>query len=144
MWDPTLSDIDFKNKMTWVWATLKSSFKTSNNDEPFLLTSPPPSAVRPPAPPSTSSVSKIPSMNTPSSIPSSSSVGSDAKCVICLENGKDIVFQPCWHQVTCSECAIRLKECPICREVIAVRRRPYRYWIMTHLIWLISFYVQVQ
>lgn len=110
-----------------------SSFRnqnTSHNDEPFLLTSPPPpqsSAVCPPAP-SKSSVSKIPSMNTPSSIPSSSSAvfGSDTKCVICLENGKDIVFQPCWHQVTCSECAIRLKECPICREVIAVRRRPYR------------------
>ena len=25
MSDPTLSDIDFKNKMTWEWTTLKKS-----------------------------------------------------------------------------------------------------------------------
>ena len=98
---------------------LNNYVKASQNDEPFLLTPP---AVRQLLPSASSSV--IPSI--PSSIPSSTLVGADSKCVICLENGKDIVFQPCWHQVTCSECAIRLKECPICREVIAVRRRPYR------------------
>ena len=26
MSDPTLSDIDFKNKMAWVWTTLKTKF----------------------------------------------------------------------------------------------------------------------
>ena len=29
MSDPSLSDIDFKNKMTWVWATLKLSNRLS-------------------------------------------------------------------------------------------------------------------
>ena len=27
MSDPPLSDIDFKNKMAWVWTTLKTDFK---------------------------------------------------------------------------------------------------------------------
>jgi len=53
-------------------------------------------------------------------------VNENLKCVVCLDGSKEIVFQPCWHQVTCPECAVRLKECPLCREVIAIRRRPYR------------------
>ena len=33
MSDPTLSDIDFKNKMAWVWTTLKNFFSDVSNIE---------------------------------------------------------------------------------------------------------------
>lgn len=89
----------------------KPSVVSSSSDEPFLFTHIPAAelAKRPP---------------NGEKLPTSTDV--DLKCVVCLDGVKEIVFQPCWHQVTCPECAVRLKECPLCREIIAIRRRPYR------------------
>mmetsp|Transcript_5331 Transcript_5331/g.5883 ORF Transcript_5331/g.5883 Transcript_5331/m.5883 type:complete len:256 (-) Transcript_5331:195-962(-) len=43
-------------------------------------------------------------------------------CVMCLENEKNTVFQPCSHMCTCYECACKLKlsskDCPVCRQPI--------------------------
>ena len=42
-------------------------------------------------------------------------------CLICLDNPKDSVFNPCGHYVSCNNCAIKLKKCPMCRvEVISI------------------------
>lgn len=39
-------------------------------------------------------------------------------CVICMVNAKNFVLMPCKHMKTCSECAMPLKECPMCQAVI--------------------------
>lgn len=86
----------------------------SCSDEPFLFTNMPMAEL----------ITKRPSLTEKNEHLPKTDV--DLKCVVCLDGAKEIVFQPCWHQVTCPECAVRLKECPLCREVIAIRRRPYR------------------
>ncbi|KAL3882073.1 hypothetical protein ACJMK2_028446 [Sinanodonta woodiana] len=43
----------------------------------------------------------------------------DAKlCKICMENTICVVFLPCAHLVTCSDCAPAMRKCPICRTLI--------------------------
>nr|UZS93136.1 X-linked inhibitor of apoptosis [Strongylocentrotus intermedius] len=39
-------------------------------------------------------------------------------CKICLDNELSTVFLPCKHLATCSECAARVTECPMCRQPI--------------------------
>ena len=45
------------------------------------------------------------------------------KCCICMENPKEIIFNPCYHFDTCIKCAEQLNiissKCPICRTSIA-------------------------
>lgn len=42
------------------------------------------------------------------------------KCVICIENPKNIIFVPCYHMALCSTCYDKLekKSCPVCRKRI--------------------------
>lgn len=45
----------------------------------------------------------------------------NASCAICLddEDVELVIFVPCGHQYTCSDCASKLKKtCPICRGII--------------------------
>ncbi|XP_078493357.1 baculoviral IAP repeat-containing protein 8-like isoform X3 [Ciona intestinalis] len=42
----------------------------------------------------------------------------ERKCKICLDKVADIVFVPCGHLCTCTECAEALRKCPICRSKI--------------------------
>lgn len=39
-------------------------------------------------------------------------------CVVCLDAPHDVVFLPCAHRCTCSECAAMLQECPVCRAPV--------------------------
>jgi len=39
-------------------------------------------------------------------------------CKVCLENEVAVVFLPCNHLVTCTSCALALKNCPLCRRNI--------------------------
>ncbi|KAI8745585.1 E3 ubiquitin-protein ligase XIAP [Biomphalaria glabrata] len=36
-------------------------------------------------------------------------------CKICMDREVDIVFLPCGHLVSCTECAVAMKDCPVCR-----------------------------
>ncbi|GLJ14836.1 hypothetical protein SUGI_0241350 [Cryptomeria japonica] len=49
-------------------------------------------------------------------------VSEENVCVICFEDKKDSIFQPCGHFATCYGCGLRIKEasnqCPICRNDI--------------------------
>jgi hypothetical protein len=40
------------------------------------------------------------------------------ECIVCLENNKEIVFDPCGHFYTCSSCSNQLTKCPYCRKNI--------------------------
>jgi hypothetical protein len=41
-------------------------------------------------------------------------------CIICQDNNKNMIFEPCHHICICEPCdkATPLADCPICRKVI--------------------------
>lgn len=43
----------------------------------------------------------------------------EKECVICMDNDKSVVFDPCCHFYVCSECGTKLSSCPICRQSIS-------------------------
>uniref|UniRef100_A0A8D8D1U1 RING-type E3 ubiquitin transferase n=1 Tax=Culex pipiens TaxID=7175 RepID=A0A8D8D1U1_CULPI len=65
----------------------------------------------PPPPPSSSSA--------PSSPPVVSTIPQE--CIVCNEQLKLIVFEPCQHQITCEECGVRMKKCLSCGMYIERR-----------------------
>ena len=36
-------------------------------------------------------------------------------CMVCSDQARDMLFTPCGHIVTCSNCALRVKKCLICK-----------------------------
>ncbi|NXW64058.1 BIR7B protein, partial [Eurystomus gularis] len=46
-------------------------------------------------------------------------------CKVCMEKDVSVVFVPCGHLIACRECALGLKDCPICREFIERRVRTF-------------------
>ena len=51
----------------------------------------------------------------------------EAKCVVCFERAPDVVFMPCFHAVSCSNCGLReeVDTCPVCRVPIEQKHRIY-------------------
>ncbi|XP_076818304.1 baculoviral IAP repeat-containing protein 2-like [Clavelina lepadiformis] len=49
----------------------------------------------------------------------------ERKCKICLDRMADVVFVPCGHLCSCTECAQALRKCPICRMKIEKSIRTY-------------------
>jgi hypothetical protein len=47
------------------------------------------------------------------------------ECVVCLTETRACCFLPCGHLSTCFDCAVRLKECPICRSKIEKIQKVY-------------------
>ena len=39
-------------------------------------------------------------------------------CVMCLLNERRVMFQPCFHVVSCNSCQYKVEECPVCRTPI--------------------------
>uniref|UniRef100_A0A2C9L8L9 RING-type domain-containing protein n=1 Tax=Biomphalaria glabrata TaxID=6526 RepID=A0A2C9L8L9_BIOGL len=39
-------------------------------------------------------------------------------CKICMEKNVEVVFLPCGHLVSCTECADAMKYCPVCRNLV--------------------------
>lgn len=50
----------------------------------------------------------------------------EEKCSVCLDARRKIVFLPCTHQATCSECAPALRTCPLCRTPIRAFINPIK------------------
>merc|ERR1712106_690868 len=44
-----------------------------------------------------------------------------AECVVCMERKCDIIFLPCGHLCSCSQCDRDLSQCPLCRADIVQR-----------------------
>ena len=42
------------------------------------------------------------------------------KCIICIDNAKNVIFTPCYHMVICQLCydSLEKNQCPICRKEI--------------------------
>ena len=55
----------------------------------------------------------------------SAAVAESRLCKICMENEMEIVFLPCGHLMSCTNCAPVLKNCPICRRPIKGSVRTY-------------------
>jgi len=49
--------------------------------------------------------------------------GEDNLCVICKDKITDIVLVPCGHFGFCDDCAVELRQCPICRVKITRRQK---------------------
>ncbi|AKR17356.1 IAP-2 [Urbanus proteus nucleopolyhedrovirus] len=45
------------------------------------------------------------------------------ECVVCFKNTREICFLPCKHVVVCSECAVIIAECCVCRVHIQNKMR---------------------
>jgi len=43
------------------------------------------------------------------------------ECLVCSDNKRDVIFQPCSHIVTCHLCASRVKKCLLCKEKVQAR-----------------------
>jgi len=48
-----------------------------------------------------------------------------AKCVICCDKQKGIIFVPCGHRVCCVPCSEKVRTCPICRANIEIRQKVF-------------------
>lgn len=50
----------------------------------------------------------------------SETLNDDFKCIICIENPKNVIFKPCLHMALCKNCFLGLRkpECPICKKNI--------------------------
>ncbi|CAF0984861.1 unnamed protein product [Adineta steineri] len=46
---------------------------------------------------------------------------SSVECLVCSDNKRDTLFQPCSHIVTCHSCASRVKKCLLCKENVQTR-----------------------
>ena len=40
------------------------------------------------------------------------------ECLVCSDNKRDVLFQPCGHVCACANCADRVKKCLICRREV--------------------------
>ncbi|XP_048766151.2 baculoviral IAP repeat-containing protein 7-A-like [Ostrea edulis] len=46
-------------------------------------------------------------------------------CKVCMDNTVSVIFLPCTHMVTCSQCFPAMKQCPICRSDIKAIVKAY-------------------
>ena len=46
-------------------------------------------------------------------------------CKICMDEQVGIAFHPCGHLLTCPNCSVGMKQCPLCRAVIETSSRIY-------------------
>lgn len=47
------------------------------------------------------------------------------KCKICYQNDYNTVFLPCGHTLSCIQCALTVKKCPLCRKPIYKKIKIY-------------------
>lgn len=53
-------------------------------------------------------------------------VPSGQKCVVCFENPREVLLEPCNHVSLCENCAEKVgSSCPICRQYITRKRAVY-------------------
>ncbi|KAF5295946.1 hypothetical protein FQA39_LY12718 [Lamprigera yunnana] len=74
------------------------------------------------------SVSEVTTPQTPNShmLQEENRVLKEARlCKICMDNEVAIVFLPCGHLATCSNCATNLEHCPFCRSAIKATVRTF-------------------
>jgi len=75
---------------------------------------------------------KEPTTNTPSSSQATLSPNEEVKrleeeklCKICRERNFEVVFLPCGHLASCTQCSPNVTHCPICKLVVTQKVRTY-------------------
>jgi E3 ubiquitin-protein ligase mind-bomb len=58
-----------------------------------------------------------------------SETSSSIECLVCSDNKRDTLFQPCSHIVTCHSCASRVKKCLLCKENVQTRIKVKKQYI---------------
>jgi chromosome segregation ATPase len=48
-----------------------------------------------------------------------------AKCLICFDRTKAIIFVPCGHKVCCATCSSQVRICPVCRANIEIKQKVF-------------------
>ena len=46
-------------------------------------------------------------------------------CKICMDEQVGVAFHPCGHLLTCPNCSVGMKQCPLCRAAIETSSRIY-------------------
>ena len=46
-------------------------------------------------------------------------------CIVCLDEKKCIVYEPCNHLCLCKSCSLRIKQCPACQVPTKTKRRVF-------------------
>jgi hypothetical protein len=93
-------------------------FYTRITMDPGVIVTPPAQPQQPL--PSYTASSAVPLQLPPLISAQKTSVEED-QCILCYENAKNLKFSPCAHNVTCSECYVKLikpRECPVCKQAI--------------------------
>ncbi|GFR02900.1 hypothetical protein TNCT_227411 [Trichonephila clavata] len=47
-------------------------------------------------------------------------------CKICMDEEMNVVFEPCYHLVSCDKCAAKIFDCPLCRTPVIQKRKVFR------------------
>ena len=47
-------------------------------------------------------------------------------CVVCMEGGKEVRFDPCGHVACCRACGEGQRACPVCRAAVRSRQRVFQ------------------
>ncbi|XP_054258596.1 mitochondrial E3 ubiquitin protein ligase 1-like [Macrosteles quadrilineatus] len=56
----------------------------------------------------------------------SNNIPDELKCVVCLDNPREICLLPCGHVCLCEDCSDQIKEhCPMCQQVIQNKKAIY-------------------
>ncbi|XP_067936875.1 E3 ubiquitin-protein ligase MIB1-like [Watersipora subatra] len=68
---------------------------------------------------------KSPAMTVSNTLANFSSTSSDSEsldeCMVCSDAKRDILFSPCGHVTTCSQCSSRVKRCLLCKQTVESR-----------------------
>ncbi|GFY43061.1 hypothetical protein TNIN_501002 [Trichonephila inaurata madagascariensis] len=47
-------------------------------------------------------------------------------CKICMDEEMNVVFEPCYHLVSCHKCAEKIFDCPLCRTPVTHKMKVFR------------------
>lgn len=53
------------------------------------------------------------------------SLKNDCLCLNCHQTNKTTMFLPCAHYITCTECSVQIKNCPVCGKTVEALVKPF-------------------
>ena len=62
---------------------------------------------------------RIDTVYTPAPEEEKASENDESRCIICMDRGQEVIFLECGHLCCCRDCALRIDQCPVCRQHIS-------------------------